>query len=80
MLILHSLMQKTEWQPRSRLMILIGDNSFGIYLSHLMVMGLLAYLPAYSFIPFPLNSLLILTISLLLCMAGTQVRRLFKRC
>ncbi|MBE6241351.1 MAG: acyltransferase [Bacteroidales bacterium] len=80
MLILQSLMQKTEWQPRSRLMVLIGDNSFGIYLSHLMVMGLLAYLPAYSFIPFPLNSLLILTISLLLCMAGTQVRRLFKRC
>ena len=80
MLILHSLMQKKEWQPHCRLMVLIGDNSFGIYLSHLMVMGLLAYLPAYCFIPFPLNSLLILTISLLLCMAGTQVRRLFKRC
>lgn len=72
MLILHSLMQKKEWQPHSPLMVLIGDNSFGIYLSHLMVMGLLAYLPAYSLIPFPLNSLLILTISLLLCMAGTQ--------
>ena len=80
MLILHSLMQKKEWQPHCRLMVLIGDNSFGIYLSHLMVMGLLAYLPAYCFIPFPLNSLLILTISLLLCMAGTQVRRLFKWC
>ena len=80
MLILHSLMQKKEWQPRSRLMVLIGDNSFGIYLSHLMIMGLLAYLPAYSFIPFPLNSLLILIISLLLCMAATQSRKLFKRC
>lgn len=80
MLILHSLMHKKEWQPHCRLMVLIGDNSFGIYLSHLMIMGLLAYLPAYSFIPFPLNSLLILTISLLLCMAGTQIRSLFKRC
>lgn len=80
MLILHSLMQKKEWQPCSRLMVLIGDNSFGIYLSHLMIMGLLAYLPAYSLIPFPLNSLLILTISLLLCMAATQIRSLFKRC
>ena len=72
MLILHSLMQKKEWQPHCRLMVLIGDNSFGIYLSHLVVMGFLAYLPAYSLIPFPLNSLLILTISLLLCVAGTQ--------
>lgn len=79
MLILHSLMQKKEWQPRSQLMVLIGDNSFGIYLSHLMIMGLLAYLPDYDLIPFPLNSLLILTISLLLCMAGTHVRRLFHR-
>ena len=44
----------------------IGDHSFGIYLSHILILKGLAFLPFYSFLPYPLNSLVLLLVSLLL--------------
>ena len=67
MLIMYALLQNKKWQPRSSLLNAIGDNSFGIYLCHLMVMALLSYIPYYSYIPFPVNSVIVVFLSFLLC-------------
>ena len=47
-----------------RLLVLLGDDSFGIYLSHMAVIPALERLPFYAAIPFGLNSALILLLSL----------------
>ena len=67
MLIMYALLQNKKWQPRSSLLKAIGDNSFGIYLCHLMVIDILSYIPYYSSIPFPVNSLIVVFLSFLLC-------------
>lgn len=67
MLIMYALLQNNKWQPRNSLLTAIGDNSFGIYLCHLMVMDILDYIPYYSSIPFPVNSLIVVFLSFLLC-------------
>ena len=41
----------------------LGDYSFGIYLMHVLVIGLLGVIPAYSYVPFPGTTLLILLIT-----------------
>ena len=46
---------------------MIGDSSFGIYLSHIMFIDALGYLPAYASLPYPLNSLAVLLLSFLVC-------------
>lgn len=67
MLIMYTLLQNQNWHPRGRLLVTIGDCSFGIYLCHLMVMDFLDYIPYYSSIPFPVNSVIVVFLSFLLC-------------
>ena len=59
---------------RRGLLSFIGDYSFGIYLSHIMVQRLLSqFLPYYSCIPFPINTLIVLVISLLFVWVGNKI-------
>ncbi|MGM9737056.1 MAG: acyltransferase [Candidatus Cryptobacteroides sp.] len=53
----------------SKLLTLIGDYSFGIYLSHIMIMEILSRIPFYSELPFVVNSIFVLGISLLVVYA-----------
>lgn len=78
MLIMFALLKNEKWQPRSSLLTTIGDNSFGIYLCHLMVMELLGYIPYYSSIPFPVNSVIVVFLSLSLCRGFDIFVRLVK--
>lgn len=57
----------------SKFLRLFGDYSFGIYLCHIMVMMILSRIPYYSSIPFPINSAVILLISLGVCLVGTRI-------
>lgn len=43
----------------------VGDYSFGIYFCHIAIMKILSYLPGYQSILFPMNSFLILLVSVL---------------
>ncbi|MGN0230972.1 MAG: acyltransferase [Muribaculaceae bacterium] len=50
-------------QPRQRVLLSLGDYSFGIYLSHVMVILLLRKFDFYHFLPYPVNSVLVLGIA-----------------
>lgn len=52
---------------------LIGDYSFGIYLSHMMIKQILTSLPYYSNLPFVANSMVILLFSFLLVYCGDKL-------
>ena len=51
----------TVWEKK---LAWIGDYSFGIYLMHVMVIGALGRVPEYDSLPFPVNTLLILLITI----------------
>lgn len=67
MLIIYTLLHHRKFNPQCRIMGMIGDSSFGIYLSHIMFIDALGYLPAYASLPYPLNSLAVLLLSFLFC-------------
>lgn len=50
-------------QPRQRAILSLGDYSFGIFFSHVLVILLLRKYSFYNFIPFPINSALVLGIA-----------------
>lgn len=60
-------------KPKSRLLCTIGNYSFGIYLVHMMFLKGLQHLEFYSAIPYPLTSLIVLSVSLIFCYVCTAV-------
>lgn len=60
-------------EPKSRLLCTIGDYSFGIYLVHMIFLKGLEPLVFYSAIPYPITSLIVLSVSLIFCYACTAV-------
>lgn len=55
--------------------VLIGDYSFGIYLSHIAVRTILEKLPFYSYLLFPIRSICVLLITLGCVVAAKKVLR-----
>lgn len=47
---------------KSKLLCLLGDCSFGIYLSHMLIIGVLGKLPFYDQIPFGINTALVIAV------------------
>ena len=60
-------------EPKSILLCTIGDYSFGIFLVHMMFLKGLQDLEFYSAIPYPLTSLIVLSVSFIFCYACTAV-------
>ncbi len=60
-------------KPKSRLLCSIGDYSFGIYLVHMIFLKGLEPLVFYSAIPYPITSLIVLSVSFIFCYACTAV-------
>lgn len=58
---------------KSKWLVLIGDYSFGIYLSHIMIMKVLAHIPYYSAVPYVVNSMIVLALSFLCVMIGKKI-------
>lgn len=68
LLIVYTILQRNQYEVKSRLLRMIGDYSFGIYLSHIMfLMALKTYIPIYKTIPFPVTSAIVLFFSLVFC-------------
>lgn len=58
----------------NKLLVMIGDYSFGIYLVHLMILTVLGkVVPFWGSVPFVVNSIIVLTISMLLVVGGRKV-------
>ena len=72
-LLMYSVFLNRNHQPKSRLLCMIGDYSFGIYLVHMMFLRLLETFDLYKVIPYPINSIVVLAISFICCYACTAV-------
>ena len=73
MLIIYNVLETRNSEPKSRLLSAIGDYSFGIYLAHMMLLKALEPLDFYKSIPYPITTLVILTISFIFCYMCTAV-------
>ena len=60
-------------EPKIRLLCSIGDYSFGIYLVHMMFLKGLEPLVFYYAIPYPITSLIVLSVSLIFCYISSAV-------
>lgn len=73
LLIVYTILQRGQYDVKSKFLLMLGDYSFGIYLCHIMVMKVLAFVPAYSSLPFPITSAIVLLLSLAFCYIGEKV-------
>lgn len=66
-------LKEEDIKPNSTLLLLLGDYSFGIYLSHIMVRNLLRQIPLFNSIPFPISSIIVLSFSFLVVWVGQRI-------
>ena len=72
-MLMYSVLLNRNQQPKSRLLCMIGDYSFGIYLVHMMFLKLLETFDFYILIPYPINSIVVLAISFIFCYTCSTV-------
>ena len=72
-LLIYGVLLNRNHQPKSRLLCMIGDYSFGIYLVHMMFLKLLETFDFYILIPYPINSIVVLAISFIFCYTCSTV-------
>jgi surface polysaccharide O-acyltransferase-like enzyme len=72
-LLMYSVLLNRNQQPKSRLLCMIGDYSFGIYLVHMLILKWLQTLDFYNIIPYPINSIAVLAISFIFCCTCSTV-------
>ena len=56
-----------------RFLICVGDRSFGIYLTHILVMRMLADFPFYRDLPIGVNTMLVFLVSFLSVSIGVSI-------
>lgn len=57
----------------THILILLGDCSFGMYLSHMLIMKFLARIPGYDLLFFPITSVIIIAVSAVCVMLGKKI-------
>ena len=57
----------------SKILVKIGDYSFGIYISHIMIISILGKFSIYSQIPFCFNSIIVLFITMICVLIGNKI-------
>ena len=63
-----------EYKCESKVLEILGNNSFGIYFSHLAVMSVLAHVPYYTqYFIFPINALVTIFITLICVIIGKKI-------
>ena len=72
-LIAYWYLNNKQLTQTSKMLVKIGDYSFGIYISHIMIMILLGKIPIYTKIPFCLNSIIVLLITTLCVFIGNTI-------
>ena len=72
-LIAYRVLEDGKVNMENRFLKLVGDYSFGIYLSHLLIRIVLMHIPYYSSIIYPVNSMILTAVSLGFCYFGNKV-------
>lgn len=73
LLIMYNILENKQLDIRSRILRLLGDYSFGIYLCHILVIKALNYIPYYRSMPYLINSLVVLLLSFIICYVGDKL-------
>lgn len=74
LLIVYTILQHKQYELKNSFLRIVGDYSFGIYLSHIMVMTFLSnYVILYSNLPYPITSVCVLLLSLFFCLIGNKI-------
>ncbi len=64
----------TENTPAPKILHFLGDNSFGIFFSHLAVMSVLSHIPYFNdFVVYPFNAIVTIAITVLCIVIGKRV-------
>ena len=73
-LLAYNYIKDSKFNCNNKALITIGNYSFGIYISHLMVLALLnKIIPFWSSIPFGINSLIVLSVTFLCTIIGKKI-------
>lgn len=73
LLIIYTILQERNININNKVLRALGDYSFGIYLCHIMVMWILARIPHYTIIPYPITSVIVIFISFWCCYIGHKI-------
>lgn len=73
LLIVYKILNMPSIDVKSKFLRSLGDYSFGVYLCHIMVMRVLAKVPYYSYLPYPITSAVVVLISLGCCYIGYKI-------
>lgn len=73
LLIVHEVMREGRVHVNNRFLLLMGDFSFGIYLSHPMIKIMLYHLPYYQDIPYPICSVILIVVTTAFCYYGSKL-------
>lgn len=73
LLIAYTYIRSDKYDINNNFIRKIGDYSFGIYLSHIMFMQILSYVPGYKSIPYIVNSTIVILISFIFVYYGTKI-------
>ncbi len=73
LLIVYTILRTPTINIQNKLLLSIGNYSFGIYLCHIMLIRGFKQFYCYNVLPFPLISIIIILISLLCCYIGNKI-------
>lgn len=73
LLLAYQYLKNQRFEGKSKVLRYVGDCSFGIYLSHMLVIGVLEKLPFYDKIPFGVNSLLVVVVCCVCVAIGRKI-------
>ena len=62
-----------KYTYKNNFLVLCGDCSFGIYIIHSLVIGVLRKIPIYSYIPYILNTIIVYILCLVLIIIGNKI-------
>jgi len=63
----------SEKEYNNKILKLLGDNSFGIYFSHIAVMAFLSIIPFYNNMIYPLNAGIVIVVNMVFIYIGKKV-------
>lgn len=72
-LIIHWYITNDNMRGDNKFLITVGNYSFGIYLSHIMVINVLNKIPYYSYVPVIINSAIVFAITLVGVIVGRKI-------
>ena len=57
----------------------LGDNSFGIYFSHIAVMAVLSLIPFYRIVIYPINAIIVIVVNMVFVYIGKKILKRYSK-